>query len=259
MSCFDLHIRHYPGDQSRPAIGLHCMMGSGGMFAPLAERINGAVDLYAFDFPGHGRSPDWSFDEKIDLHTDVTRWAARMISRPVDLIGHSFGATVALRIAVGVPEAIRSLTLIEPVLFAAASETARQAEQDRLAGFIEAEDWPGMLRRFLGDWGAAAPIPTEGPRAERLIRQVRMVVDTNAALMEDRAQILRENGLERIEAPVMFISGADSPSIVHEISDALADRLPDVARATIPGAGHMLPVTHPDQLADLTMVNLDRS
>ena len=255
-----LNERHFPGDPERPAIGLHCMMGSGGLFDPLAARLGGLVDLRAFDFPGHGRSPDWiAPGDGIDLHTFVTRQAAGLITRPVDLIGHSFGATVALRIAVGAPHAIRSLTLVEPVLFAAASPAASKAEYDRLAPYEAAQDWDGMLRQFLGDWGAAGPVPSEGPKAERLRRQMRMVVDTNAGLMADRADILREGGLEGVDVPVMLIAGAESPPIVHEIAEALAARLPDVARATVPGAGHMLPMSHPDQFAELTRMNLERS
>ncbi|MDO5643837.1 MAG: alpha/beta hydrolase [Paracoccus sp. (in: a-proteobacteria)] len=257
----ELNTRHFPGDPDRPALGLHCMMGSANLFEPLAMRLQGAADLTAFDFPGHGRSPDWSAPEGVDLHTFVTRHAAGLITRPLDLVGHSFGATVALRIAVGAPHAIRSLTLVEPVLFAAASVASRQAEIDRLAPFEAAQDWNGMLRRFLGDWGApgAPPPPATGPKAERLRVQMQMVASTNAALMEDRANILRADGLEGIEAPVMLIAGEASPPIVHEIAAALAARLPDVARATIPGAGHMLPLTHPDQFADLTRMNLERS
>lgn len=57
----------------------------------------------------------------------------------------------------------------------------------------------------------------------------------------------------------MIVTGNDSPTVVHDIADALAARLQDVGRASVPGAGHMLPITHPDQLAGLIDVNLDRA
>ncbi|MBA4492678.1 alpha/beta fold hydrolase [Paracoccus sp. S1E-3] len=256
-----LFERHFPGAPDRPALALHCMMGSSNAWTPMAGHLDGQVDLRAFDNPGHGRSPDWQPEGGIDLHTFVTRHAAGKIDRPLDLIGHSFGATIALRIAVGAPEAVRSLTLIEPVLFAAAPAPSRQAEDARLAPFAAANDIDGMIGQFMSDWGApgAGAIPDDPARADRLRKQMRLVMETNAFLMEDRADILREGGLEGIEAPVMLISGAESPPIIHEIAEALAARLPDVGRATVPGAGHMLPLTHAQAVADLTRINLARA
>ena len=40
---------------------------------------------------------------------------------------------------------------------------------------------------------------------------------------------------------------------------ALAARLPDVGVAVVPGAGHMVPLTHPTEVAGLVAVNLDRA
>ena len=261
MTGMALFEQRFAGDPDRPALALHCMMGSSNAFAPMAGHLDGMIDLRAFDNPGHGRSPDWQPVDGIDLHTFVTRHAAGLIDRPLDLIGHSFGATVALRIAVVAPEAVRSLTLIEPVLFAAAPPAARQAENARLAPFAAADDIDGMIGQFMSDWGApgAGAIPEDPARADRLRKQMRMVVDTNAALMEDHADILRADGLEGIEAPVMLISGAQSPPIIHDIAEALAARLPDVGRASVPDAGHMLPLTHAQPVADLVKLNLDRA
>ena len=47
--------------------------------------------------------------------------------------------------------------------------------------------------------------------------------------------------------------------MVGEIFDTLAARLPDARRATVPGAGHMVPLTHPAEVAGLVAVNLDRA
>ena len=256
-----LFERHFAGDPDRPALALHCMMGSSNAWAPMAGHLDGLIDLRAFDNPGHGRSPDWQSTDGLDLHSFVTRYAAGQINRPLDLIGHSFGATVALRIAVGAPEAIRSLTLIEPVLFAVAPAPSRQAENDRLAPFAATDDIDGMIGQFMSDWGApgAGAIPEDPARADRLRKQMRLVMQTNDFLMHDRANILRAGGLEGIEAPVMLISGAESPPIIHEIAEGLAARLPDVGRATVPDAGHMLPLTHAQAVADLVRMNLERA
>ncbi|MDO5632264.1 MAG: alpha/beta hydrolase [Paracoccus sp. (in: a-proteobacteria)] len=249
MSLPDVHWRHWPGNTDRPALALHCMMASASYWGAIAARLEGGVDLRAFDMPGHGRSADWRPGGP-DFHTTVTRIAAAAIDRPLDLIGHSIGATVALRIAVAAPEAVRSLTLIEPVLFAAAGGWARDINP--------AQGEAAAARIFLGEWGAQSydDLPVAAQAAVR--RQIWLVADTAPVLNDDTAHILRPGGLEAIDAPVMLISGQDSPPIIHDIAQNLAARLPDVGVATVPGAGHMGPITHPDQVAGLIAVNLGR-
>ena len=208
--------------------------------------------------PGHGQSPEWP-GEPPDFHTYVTREVAALITRPMDLIGHSLGATVALRIATAAPEAVRSLTLIEPVLFAAAPDPANDAVMEELSALVDAGQSEEATRRFLAIWGGLDwSEQTESGRA-RLARQMRLVVEGNRTLMQDGANILREGGLEGIDAPVLIAMGADSPAVIADIADALAARLPDVGRAKVPDAGHMLPITHPRQVTELIGLNLDRA
>lgn len=255
-----LHKHHWPGDRDRPALALHCMMGSAAYWGPVAERLGRRVDLRGFDMPGHGRSGPWVEQPGgPDFHTAVTRIAASFIDRPLDLIGHSLGATVALRIAVAAPDAIRSLTLIEPVLFAAAPDAA-QASRDRiLADLLAQGRADDAARLFIDVWGAMPFDDLPPPTRAAMVRQIAFVAATDETLSRDGANILHEGGLESIDAPVMIVLGQRSPPVVHGIAQALAQRLPDVGRAVVPGAGHMLPLTHPDQTADVIAVNLDRS
>ncbi len=238
------------------------MLGSGRAWDEVAAGLGGALDLRGFDLPGHGRSPDWQPQQGVDFHTHVTRLAAAMIDRPLDLIGHSFGATVALRIAVGAPEAVRSLTLIEPVLFAAADPQAREAEDARHVAMAQAlaegRD-ADAARDFMAVWGMPGWQALPAPARAAMVRQIRLVADTHAALAEDAHNILREGGLEGIDAPVMIVTGGDSPPVMASIAEALAAQLPDVGRAVVPGAGHMLPISHPAQTAGLIAANLERA
>ena len=254
-----MHVSHWPGQQDRPALALHCMMGSSSYWRPIAAALQDQVAVIAPDFPGHGQSPDWD-GEPPDLHTAATRQVATLIERPLDLIGHSFGATVALRIAVAAPEAVRSLTLIEPVLFAAAGpdqvhDAEMQLVSDLLAEGRDAE----AARSFLTAWGGADWDSHSPANQARLARQIRLVAASVDALDKDSANILRDGGLETIDAPVLLLMGENSPPIIERIVDALAQRLADVGRARVPGAGHMLPITHPRQTAQLIALNLDQA
>ncbi|MFC3571600.1 alpha/beta fold hydrolase [Paracoccus simplex] len=253
-----LHLRHWPGAEERPALALHCMMGNAGYWKPIAADLRHRVRIAAPDLPGHGQSPDWAGGPP-DYHTFVTRAAAALIDRPLDLIGHSMGATVALRIAVAAPEAVRSLTLIEPVLFAAAPEVMNDALLDDVAARLAAGADAEAAQVFLGVWGGLDWQSQTPAGQARLTRQIHLVQASNEALRQDSANILREGGLEAIDAPVLIVMGAESPPVIPAIADALAARLPDVGRARVPGAGHMLPITHPRQVAELIGLNLDRA
>lgn len=233
------------------------MMGNASYWGPISGALGGKVRITAPDLPGHGQSPDWPGTP--DYHTYTTRTVAPLIDRPMDLIGHSLGATVALRIAVAAPEAVRSLTLIEPVLFAAAPDPAHDAIMQELNDLVMAGQDSEAAQRFLSVWGGIAwQAQTESGR-KRLAEQMRLVVAGNDTLMHDGANILRDGGLEAIDAPVMILMGEKSPSVIEDIAHALAARLPDVGRAKVPDAAHMLPITHPAQVAGLIGLNLDRA
>nr|WP_241865386.1 alpha/beta fold hydrolase [Paracoccus salsus] len=239
---------------------MHCMLASGSYWGPIAQRLGGRIDLRGFDMPGHGRSDAWTpGPEDPDYHTAVTRIAASFISRPLDLIGHSMGATVALRIAVAAPEAVRSLTLIEPVLFAAAGDSEQARRDQRMNDLLAEGRTEEATRAFLAQWGAQGLDELPAVMRQEMQDRIALVSATGPTLSDDRARILRPGGLEAIAAPVLLISGTDSPSVIHAIADQLASRLPDVGRANVPDAGHMLPLTHPDKVAGLISVNLDRA
>ena len=233
------------------------MMGNASYWGPIAEGLANKVQISAPDLPGHGQSPDWPGTP--DYHSYTTRAVAPLIDRPMDLIGHSLGATVALRIAVAAPEAVRSLTLIEPVLFAAAPDPAADALMAELSALVDAGHSDEAARRFLSIWGGIDWQAQTPAGRERLVRQMQLVVAGNETLMQDDAHILREGGLEGIDAPVLIVMGGDSPAVIGDIAEALAARLPDVGRARVPGAAHMLPITHPRQVAELIGLNLDRA
>lgn len=258
-----VHVEQWPGNAARPAVAIHCMMGSSRIFGPIAAHLRDRVALRGFDLPSHGRSAPWRpAGGTEDYHSAVTRITRRLIEDAgggkLDLIGHSIGATVALRIAVETPALVRSLTLIEPVLFAASR--SGHALDDQLAALAAEGLMEQATQLFMDMWGGpggfrALPAATR----QAAVAQMPLILETGPAMSGDCHGILRPGGLESIQAPVMLIAGDKSPAVIAEIAGTLAARLPDVGRASVPGAGHMLPVTHPQQVAGLIGVNLDRS
>ena len=257
------HLTHWQvlGRGVRPALAIHCSLASSRAWDGVAGHLADRLTLTAFDLPGHGRSADW--DGQGDYLTRSVQIAASFMDRSLDLIGHSFGAVAALRLAIAAPEAVRTLTLVEPVLFAAARGTApwdgHLAEMAPFDAAMRAGDHTEAARLFTALWGTGVDWQDMGEASRRdVTSRISLVEAGGASLFDDAGGILRPGALECLEIPVLLIRGDRSPAIVEPVAEAIAARLPDVGVATIPGAGHMLPITHPAETAGLIGVNLDR-
>jgi pimeloyl-ACP methyl ester carboxylesterase len=249
------------GRGHRPGLAIHCSLASSNAWAGVADRLGHRLTMTAFDLPGHGRSGQWQGEG--DFLRETVRIAATFVDRPMDLLGHSFGAVAALRLALAAPEAVRTLTLIEPVLFAAARGSAAWADNaalmDRCRAAFERGDRAGAAEEFTRVWGTGVPWADIAERERAAITERIHLIEAGApALAADSGGILAPDALETLDLPALIIRGDRSPAIISEIAEAIAARLPDVGVATVPGAGHMVPITHPAETAGLIGVNLDR-
>lgn len=263
-----LHLRHHPVGAGRPALALHCMMGSGAIWMAIAGRLGGRVDLSAPDLPGHGRSPVWQPAEGgyfsavcAGVQPILESLADGSADGRVDLIGHSLGAVAALRLAADAPSRIRSLTLVEPVLFAALPPHQRDPGGllDRLDQLVSAGAAEDATAAFLRHWDGPDLAALPEPARAAMTRQMAGVMDAMPDLYRDRSAILTPGALEAISAPVMLIEGAETRPVIPAITAALAERLPGAVPRTVAGTGHMAPVTRTAAVADLIAENLDRA
>ncbi|MCX7643814.1 MAG: alpha/beta hydrolase [Rhodobacteraceae bacterium] len=240
------------GTGPRRAVAIHCSLAHSGAWEGVALRLAPELRLQAFDLPGHGRAAEW--DGSRDIADQTAEMAEALAGgEEIDLIGHSFGAVAALILALRRPDLVRTLALFEPVLFAAAR--AEGADPRAPFGPFEAAmargDREAATERFTALWGGAgAPWNALSPRQRaQLADRIHLIPAADATLHGDRAGILAPGRLEALRAPVLLIEGAVSPPVIAAIHDALARRLPCARRVTIPGAGHMGPVTHPAEVA----------
>lgn len=239
---------------ARKALAIHCTLGHSGAWRGMAAALKDDLSLLAYDLPSHGKSGVW--DRTGNLHDVATDMARALIKEPMDLIGHSFGATVALRIAVENPELVRSLTLIEPVFFAIVWEEEPQLRATYMAQTTEmdaafaAGDEREAARVFNRDWGDGTPWDTLPERMrDHMARLIHFVPASAPMVQDDCAGLLAPGQLERAAMPTVLIEGDQSPEMSAKVAVALQKRLPNAQRVVIDGAGHMLPVTHPDLVA----------
>lgn len=242
------------GQGPRAALAIHCSLAHSGSLSMLGRELSDLLTTIAFDLPGHGRSAPWNGVGEIQAAS--TAIAAGLLDGPADIIGHSFGATVALRLAVEHPHLVRSLSLYEPVFFAVAlaDRPSLYADHDaEMAAYREgilAGDMAAAARGFLSVWGDGEAWAVLSPAMrDRMTEQMSLIEAADAALYGDVGGMLASGALTRIAAPALLMEGAHSPAIIGAINDGLTERLAHVTRVRIDGAGHMGPITHPGEVA----------
>jgi len=185
--------------------------------------------------PGFGASPPL---ERNDFELEAPMFA-ELLGDGAHLVGHSYGAVIALLAAAERPEAVRSLTVSEPGCLRVAEGVPVVDEMiangERL--FEHADEIPSedFLRLFRGGAGSAFGTPDELP--EELLHGVEL-------LKHERPSWEAEIPLERLHAadfPTLVLSGGHSDAF-EAVCDALASAL-SAERAVIRGRGHTVPST----------------
>jgi pimeloyl-ACP methyl ester carboxylesterase len=197
----------------------------------LAERWS----LVVPNRPGFAGSPPL---ERGDFELEAP-FIAELLDDGAHLVGHSYGAVIALLAAALRPEAVRSLTVSEPGALRIAhgdpDVDAMIARGDQLYGLSDTMSPREFLLLFRGGVNSAHETPDELPdwleRGARHVARERPPWEADVPLA----------ALAAAEFPKLVISGAHSPAF-ETVCDVLADRI-GARREVIPGRGHTIPAT----------------
>ena len=101
------------------AVCLHSNASSSSQWRGLMDALAPSVHVLAADSFGAGKSPTWPVDHPLSLQDEVALLEPvfARAGDPFVLVGHSYGAAVALIAAVSQPQRVRALALYEPTLF----------------------------------------------------------------------------------------------------------------------------------------------
>lgn len=245
---------------------LHSSTGSSAQWRLLQECLATRWEVLAPDLHGHGQSPAWPEVARATLDVDAAAVAAMSgiaSGRSVHLVGHSYGAAVALQIAQRHPERVRSLTLYEPVLFGLLRKVAPADpaldEITEVAASVAALVKLGALedaaRVFVGYWGGAEAWNALGDEQRRSVCQrmaaVPMHFDALFAASWDGP------ALRRLRMPTLLMQGSQTRAPARRVSELLALALPQAQRVELGGAGHLGPLTHRQVVVRWMLTHID--
>jgi pimeloyl-ACP methyl ester carboxylesterase len=233
-------------DRPRPGavrvVFVHGTMDRSASFVKTMRRLPD-LDLVRYDRRGYGQSAGAGMAETIDEH--VADLVSVIDGVPSVVVGHSFGALVALAAAAQRPDAVRALVAYESPVPWTAWWPARSAGGTA----VTTSETEGMelavdrfMRRMIGDerWDQLPPAIRAARHADGRL----LIADLRAA---------RRGGVpfdpSALTHPVMVGTGSESEPHHQHGARYLVDTLPDAELVVIDGATHTAHFTHPQAFA----------
>jgi pimeloyl-ACP methyl ester carboxylesterase len=189
----------------------------------------------------------------LDDYADQVRAVVNHVGEPVRLIGFSWGGATGLYLAVTTPKVLTSLTVVEPEAYSLLrTENPRAFAEitglrDRWREHVRADRWYEALEEFVDYYngpGSFARWPSD--RREAFLDDQRARGDLWDVLFEAP---LTAEALMTVDVPVHVVEGSETSAVDHAICDVVLRRVPQAGHSVIEGAGHMMPLTHPAELA----------
>ena len=216
-----IHITHWGDGGSRVVMVHGSAQGStigGDKHFPRQQSLAAqGWQLLVPDRPGHGRSPAPGRPD--DAAIDGV-WVADLLGEGAHLVGHSFGGAVALAAAARRPEAVRSLTVIEPALqkLAIASPHVRRLVLTMIRINLFSLSDASRIRKITKLLGIPEEIRGGKDAAElaALGRGMRKIRVPGKADIERELGVIRDAGI-----PFMVVSGGWNPAF-EATCDAVA-------------------------------------
>jgi pimeloyl-ACP methyl ester carboxylesterase len=246
---------------------LHANASTSGQWRELMDLLAPRCHVLAPDNLGAGQSPDWPGGTAFRLR-DEAEFLEPVFARagtPLVLVGHSYGAAVALIAALADPGRVRAMALYEPTLFAlidAESPPPNAADgiRDilvRAGAALDAGDRDAAAGLFIDYWmGDGAWQQTPQHRRPAIAAATVNIRRWAQALFHETAPLA---AFRRLECPILCLSGSRSTPAAHAVTRLLTSALPQVETMTFGALGHMGPVTHPEPVNAAIAAFLERA
>ena len=244
-----------------PVVFLHSGVGSAGEWKQVFSLWPEGYRLVAIDAYRDSTGPGGVGRRSLDDYADQVYAVAEHVGDPVCLVGFSWGGATALRVAVAAPDLLDSLAVVEPEAYALlrTQDADAYAEicglRDRWRAHVRAGRWYEAFEEFVDFYngpGSFARWPP--PRREAFLADQRARGDLWDVLFDD--DLLTLDALASVTAPVQVVEGSLTSAVDHAICDVVRRHIPHAQHTLIEGAGHMMPLTHPESLTRALLAGL---
>jgi len=175
---------------------------------------------------------------------------------PAHVVGHSSGAVIGIQLALDAPDAVRSLTLLEPALLDVPSGAALVEALGGSVPMYESGDKAGAVDAFLRevcgkDYRRTIETKLPGAMEQAAADADAFFTGEFPAIAE--WQFTKEDAA-RIKKPVLSVLGANTDAAIglptySEIHARVLEWFPNAKPFVLPRAAHLLQVENPRDMA----------
>lgn len=252
--------------QGPGVVCLHSNASSSSQWRALMEMLAPKFHVIAADQYGAGKSPAWSGKGLATLsdEAELLEPVLAQAGDPFTLVGHSYGAAVAVISALKNPKRVKAMVLYEPTLFVLIEAESPQpndadgicAAVARSVAALDGGDESAAAGHFIDYWmGAGSWARTPEARKPPITASIRNIRSWSHALLREPTPLA---AFAALDMPVLYLTGAKSPASSRGVARILSRVLPRVDLVELDGVGHMAPVTHPDLVNGFIVRFLDR-
>lgn len=205
---------------------------------------------YAIDMPGHGDSEllAQSTLQLSDFAQAVAHFIEQVIAEPAVIVGHSLGAMTALQTAISYPQVVRGIAAFNAIYDR--PNTAAQAVQERAASLLQ--DVEQNLEQNVADspisrWFDETQQNCEDAKLCRTcLNESNRLGYARAYSMFAHLRGISATDLATIDVPSLLLTGECDFNSSAQMSQAMANILPNAKAVIVPESRHMTPLTHAD-------------
>lgn len=264
LSKGSLTIDYTDDGRGQPVVLIHSSVSANRQWRALTEALKDRYRVLAVNLFGYGETTPWpgSAPQSLYAQAQLVLALCEDVGSPIHVVGHSFGGSVALKVAKILDQRVGSLILLEPNPFYLLEQNGRtqaflesRSLRDHVKCFGALGEWHRVAERFADYWlgdGSWSAMPEK--RRAAFADALPPNFHEWDAVMEEKTPI---EVWQAQTARTLVVSDTTTRLPIRDIVDIFSKACPHWTFRTITEGGHMAPLTRPELINPIVREFLD--
>lgn len=261
-----IHGVKWGNPENPPIICLHGLTNNALGFIEMAEKLEDQFHLIAFDLPGHGKT-DPFMDEESYQFAPISRWLntiiANVCNKPFYLVGHSWGAAIALHYITLYKENVKGLVMLDGGYICPSDEPSTNLEEqlERMSDWIEGSnfnsiaEYEALKKKEIGRWSPSLQQMTHADMTGTANGiQMRTTEETARSIMKALYNEPSSKLFNDITVPVYLLRATlpeEAEAVREDAVDSMREAIKGECRVSaVEDAGHVLHWQKPEEVTE---------